>query len=214
MPIIRCVLKSYVLVKWKKQITYTIHALLSKVTRSWNIPGNRKQKKDNENSKETPRYCESAQIQHRQLWGKAEKPCLIWANSPAFIRLRAYVLSLRAGPVHSLCVSKSFRTLGPWGLQPQSSPSSLQVWTQPQPCLQVPAEPEPLPTPWSVWWLQHESSRLLWETPSVLWATLLMPVTCLWPARIHRATRWFKKLTNGLGRQKKRKCVGLNIFLL
>lgn len=45
MPIIRCVLNSYVLVKWKKPITYTIHTLLSKVTRSWNIPGSRKQKK-------------------------------------------------------------------------------------------------------------------------------------------------------------------------
>lgn len=64
-----------------KQTTYTIHALLSKVMRYRNIPGNIKQtnKKDNANSKETPRYSESAQIQHGRLWDKAEKPCLIWA---------------------------------------------------------------------------------------------------------------------------------------
>lgn len=71
MPIRRGVCISYLLLaKQKKEAMSNIPALLSEVTRRWNIPGKRKQKK--KKVLKVEKIHITAVSQHGQLWDKAE----------------------------------------------------------------------------------------------------------------------------------------------
>lgn len=193
---------------WKKQITYTLCMLLSKVTRSWNIPGNRKQQQQNENHKDTSLLSASmapAWPALRQSW----KALLDLHQLPRF----HYMLSLHRCPLQGnpswneifldlsamgAAATELFECSAGLDPAPAIFTGSSCARTTPEPLFSVVATAQVLPSPTG--------------NTSVLWATLTTPVTWLWPERVHRATCQFKKLTNGLGKQEK--SVGFNVFLL
>ena len=157
---------------------YTIHAPLSKVPRSWNIPGNRKQKKI---MKMVKRHL-TAVSQHRSSAASSETEL----KSPAWSEPTPQ-LSLGRGLTRSVsapvpCIHCAWAN--PSG--PRGPGAALLLRTQPLPCLRAPAVPEPPLSPWSV----GRYGRVLPPpagNPRVLWATLLTPVTWLRPGGIHRA---------------------------
>lgn len=163
--------------------------LLSKVTRRWNIPCNRKKTKPKQKTqpnKTKPNKTTTTKPHTHKKGNKNHKDTSLWSISmdPAWPALRQSWKALpdlywlpRSHQAELTCsvstkvlykqilhVSRSFWSRGPWGLQPQSSLSALLVWTQPQPCLLVPAVLEPFLTPCSVQWLQHKFSPLPQET--------------------------------------------------